>query len=91
MRTTCSCGGYWGTKGPFPAVEFHPVPDAATRVADLRSGKSDFIVTITPDHAAELGDGQLAALDEKLAKIAADKAAADAAEAQKMLHAARAS
>jgi peptide/nickel transport system substrate-binding protein len=45
---------YWGTKGPFPAVEFHPVPDAATRVADLRSGKSDFIVTITPDHAAEL-------------------------------------
>jgi len=45
---------YWGTKGVFPAVEFHPVPDAATRVADLRSGKSDFIVTITPDHASEL-------------------------------------
>jgi peptide/nickel transport system substrate-binding protein len=45
---------YWGTEGVFPAVEFHPVPDAATRVADLRSGKSDFIVTITPDHASEL-------------------------------------
>jgi peptide/nickel transport system substrate-binding protein len=45
---------YWGTKAPFPTVEFQPVPDVATRVANLRTGKSDLIVTITPDQANEL-------------------------------------
>ncbi|MBM3601278.1 MAG: peptide ABC transporter [Alphaproteobacteria bacterium] len=45
---------YWGAKGPFPTVEFQPVPDVATRVANLRTGKSDLIVTITPDQANEL-------------------------------------
>jgi peptide/nickel transport system substrate-binding protein len=45
---------YWGTKGPFATAEFHAVPDPATRVADLRSGKADLIVTINPDLAAEL-------------------------------------
>ncbi|GAB4183407.1 MAG: glutathione ABC transporter substrate-binding protein [Thalassobaculales bacterium] len=45
---------YWGTKGPFPTVEFHAIPDPATRVANLRSGKADLIVTINPDLAATL-------------------------------------
>jgi peptide/nickel transport system substrate-binding protein len=45
---------YWGTKGVFPTAEFHAVPDAATRVANLRSGKSDLIVTINADLAQEL-------------------------------------
>lgn len=45
---------YWGQKGTFPSVEFRPVPDAATRMADLRSGKADLIVTINADHAKEL-------------------------------------
>ncbi len=45
---------YWGQKGTFPAVEFRPVPDAATRMADLRSGRADLIVTINADHAKEL-------------------------------------
>jgi peptide/nickel transport system substrate-binding protein len=45
---------YWGTKGPFATAEFHAVPDPATRVADLRSGKADLIVTINADLAAEL-------------------------------------
>src|SRR5258705_6098220 len=42
---------YWGTKGPFATAEFHAVPDPATRVADLRSGKADLIVTINADLA----------------------------------------
>src|SRR4051795_3148973 len=45
---------YWGTRGPFATAEFHAVPDPATRVADLRSGKADLIVTINADLAAEL-------------------------------------
>ncbi|MBI1778735.1 MAG: peptide ABC transporter [Proteobacteria bacterium] len=45
---------YWGAKGPFAQVEFHPVPEVATRIADLRSGKADFIVTINSDLAKEL-------------------------------------
>ena len=45
---------YWGPKGAFPTVEFHAVPDPATRVADLRSGKADLIVTINPDLAKEI-------------------------------------
>ncbi|MSP48993.1 MAG: peptide ABC transporter [Alphaproteobacteria bacterium] len=45
---------YWGAKGPFPTVEFRAVPDAATRMADLRSGRADLIVTINSDHAKEL-------------------------------------
>jgi peptide/nickel transport system substrate-binding protein len=45
---------YWGTKGQFATAEFHAVPDPATRVADLRSGKADLIVTINADLAQEL-------------------------------------
>jgi len=45
---------YWGQKGVFPTAEFHAVPDAATRIADLRSGKADLIVTINADHAKDL-------------------------------------
>jgi peptide/nickel transport system substrate-binding protein len=53
VKTTLSRNdAYWGAKGPFPTVEFHAVPDGATRVADLRSGKADLIVTINPDLAA---------------------------------------
>jgi peptide/nickel transport system substrate-binding protein len=45
---------YWGPKGVFTTVEFHAVPDPATRVANLRSGKADLIVTINPDLATEI-------------------------------------
>ena len=45
---------YWGPKGQFATAEFHAVPDPATRVANLRSGKSDLIVTINADLAQEL-------------------------------------
>ena len=30
---------YWRGQPPFPRVEYHAVKDAATRVADLRTGK----------------------------------------------------
>ena len=62
---------YWGAKGPFATVEFHAVPDPATRIADLRSGKADMIVTINSDLAAELkGDARtkvLSVLSERVA------------------------
>lgn len=45
---------YWGPKGAFTTAEFHAVPDPATRVANLRSGKADLIVTINPDLANEI-------------------------------------
>ena len=47
-------GGYWRGPVPFAKVEFHAVKDAATRVADLRTGKADLIVSLNSDHAAEL-------------------------------------
>lgn len=45
---------YWGVKGSFPKAEFNAVPDVATRMANLRSGRSDLVVTLGPDQAAEL-------------------------------------
>jgi peptide/nickel transport system substrate-binding protein len=64
---------YWGAKGAFAMAEFHAVSDAATRVADLRTGKADLIVTITPDHAAELktapGAKVLSVLTERVAYL----------------------
>ncbi len=63
--------GYWGAKGPFPQVEFRAVPDAATRVANLRAGRSDLIVTINPDHAAELkGDPRVKVLSVVTERVA---------------------
>ena len=52
---------YWGTatyKGTplVPTVIFRPVPDAATRVADLLNGTADMIFDVSPDdirHAAQ--------------------------------------
>ncbi|MBL8701996.1 MAG: peptide ABC transporter [Alphaproteobacteria bacterium] len=45
---------YWGDKPGFPRVEFNAVPDAATRMANLRTGRADLIVTLNPDNVAEL-------------------------------------
>lgn len=45
---------YWGDKGVFPTAEFRAVPDGATRIANLRSGASDLVVSIDPDLAAQL-------------------------------------
>ncbi|WP_293856201.1 ABC transporter substrate-binding protein [uncultured Alsobacter sp.] len=45
---------YWGGKPPFKTVTFRVVPDVATRVADLRSGKADIARQLGPDEATAL-------------------------------------
>ncbi|MGI9332363.1 MAG: ABC transporter substrate-binding protein [Gammaproteobacteria bacterium] len=45
---------YWRGKAPFATVEFAAVPDAATRIADLKTGKADLIVGLNPDDAQQL-------------------------------------
>jgi peptide/nickel transport system substrate-binding protein len=45
---------YWGAKGTFPRAEFNAIPDGATRVANLRTGRSDLAVTLNPDQVAQL-------------------------------------
>jgi peptide/nickel transport system substrate-binding protein len=45
---------YWRGTPPFASVEFAAVPDAATRIADLRTGKADLIVGLNPDDALQL-------------------------------------
>ncbi len=46
--------GYWRGKPPFAKVEFAAVPDTATRIADLKTGKADLIVGLNPDDAQQL-------------------------------------
>jgi len=45
---------YWRGEPPFATVEFRAVPDGATRVANLRSGTADLVVSLDPDQAQEL-------------------------------------
>jgi len=45
---------YWRGQPPFAEVQFRAVKDAATRIADLRTGKADLIVSLNSDNAAEL-------------------------------------
>jgi peptide/nickel transport system substrate-binding protein len=47
--------GYWRGKAPFKTVTFRGVGDAATRIADLRTGKADIIRGVNPDDAALIG------------------------------------
>jgi peptide/nickel transport system substrate-binding protein len=45
---------YWRVKPPFAKVTFRTVPDASTRIADLKTGKADLVGGVTPDQAASL-------------------------------------
>jgi peptide/nickel transport system substrate-binding protein len=45
---------YWRGTPPFKRVTFQPVPDAATRIADLRTGKADIARGLNSDDAATL-------------------------------------
>ena len=45
---------YWGRKAPFKTAIFRAVPDAGTRMADLRSNRADLIRGVTPDDAVSL-------------------------------------
>ncbi len=65
--------GYWGKKGYFQRADFRAVPDAATRVADLKAGSADLAVTLDPDLAAQLtgagGVQVLTAVTERIAYL----------------------
>ncbi len=45
---------YWGDEGAFETAVFRAVPDAATRVANLRAGTADLVVSLDSDLAAQL-------------------------------------
>lgn len=45
---------YWRGRPPFRTVVFRAVPDPATRIADLRTGRADIIRGISPDDAEAL-------------------------------------
>jgi peptide/nickel transport system substrate-binding protein len=42
---------YWRGKPPFRSVTFRAVPDTATRIADLRTGRADITRGLSPDDA----------------------------------------
>ncbi len=46
--------GYWRGKPPFPRVVMHPVPQEATRIADVRTGKADITRILSTDDARAL-------------------------------------
>jgi peptide/nickel transport system substrate-binding protein len=61
---------YWRGKPSFKRVTFQPVPDAATRIADLRTGKADVARGLNPDDVAALkGDAQLQILSVPTERI----------------------
>jgi peptide/nickel transport system substrate-binding protein len=45
---------WWGTKPTISQVTFRAVPDVASRVADLQSGKADLADAMTPDSANQM-------------------------------------
>jgi len=52
VRSTLDAApGYWRGQPFYKKVTFQPVPDASTRVANLRTGKSDITRGLTPDDA----------------------------------------
>ncbi len=62
---------YWRGAQPFPRVEFRPVPDESTRVANLRSGRSDITRILLTDNAEALkGDAQLKVLFAFVERVA---------------------
>src|SRR5262249_27408796 len=61
---------YWRGKPFFKRLTFQPVPDAATRIADLRTGKADVARGLNPDDVAALkGDAQLQILSVPTERI----------------------
>lgn len=45
---------YWRGKPPFATVTFRAVPDTATRIADLKTGRADITRGLSPDDAEAL-------------------------------------
>jgi peptide/nickel transport system substrate-binding protein len=48
---------YWGPKPNFPRVEMHPVPNEATRIADVQTGRADIARIISTDDAEQVRTG----------------------------------
>ncbi len=62
---------YWRGAPPFAKAEFRTVPDASTRIADLRTGRADIAVSLNADQAAELaGDSNLQVLSTPTERVA---------------------
>jgi peptide/nickel transport system substrate-binding protein len=55
VRVTLAANeSYWRGRPPFKTVTFQMVPDTATRIADLKTGRADIIRQLNPDDAASL-------------------------------------
>lgn len=65
---------YWNGAPEIPGVEFRPVSNAASRIADLQSGKADIIFGVSPDAVDTIkADSKLqvlAAPTERIAMLA---------------------
>jgi peptide/nickel transport system substrate-binding protein len=62
--------GYWRGAPHFKRVTFQPVPDAATRIADLRTGKADIARGLNSDDAGTIkNDAQLQILSVPTERI----------------------
>jgi len=62
---------YWRGEQPFARVEFRPVPDESTRLANLRSGRSDITrILLTDDADALKGDKQIRVLWTPVERVA---------------------
>lgn len=64
---------YWGQKGEFATAEFRAVPDAATRIANLKAGQTDLVVGLDADLASQIeGSGTakpLSVLTERIGYV----------------------
>jgi peptide/nickel transport system substrate-binding protein len=61
VRVTLAANdSYWRGRPPFKTVTFQVVPDTATRIANLKTGRSDIVRQLNPDDAAGLkGESRL--------------------------------
>ncbi|MDC7240036.1 MAG: ABC transporter substrate-binding protein [Spirochaetales bacterium] len=62
---------YWGGTPPFKTVEFLAVPEKSTRLANLKTGKSDLITSLDEDLAIEVeNDSKIKVLSVPTERIA---------------------
>ena len=61
VRVTMAANeSHWRGRPPFKTVTFQMVPDTATRIANLKTGRADIIRQLNPDDAASLkGESRL--------------------------------
>lgn len=61
---------WWGTKPSISQVVFRAVPDVASRVADLQSGKAQLATELTPDSTTQLkGNSKLKVLSAPTERV----------------------